>query len=155
MREIEDEKGNEVPIDALTKKLRESVFILGVGTFQTWHDSAKERRSMGFGAECIDDPQQNQITPDILAQTIPREIVNRFGQIIQIPELKPHDYHQIAHQAEAKLPEQMRELFRNEIEARIPEAIAAKKGARFIEEALTAVLINMPEPAPSKSIMIL
>lgn len=155
MREIEDENGKEVPLEVLTKKLRETVFILAIGTFQAWHDSSRERRAMGFATETIDDPQHDQITPDILAQTIPREIVNRFGKIIQIPQLKPHDYLQIAQQAEAKLPEQMRELFRNEIEARIPEAIAAKKGARFIEEALTSVLINMPEPAPSKSIMIL
>lgn len=149
MKEIEDEKGNEVSIDTLTAKLRETVFFLGIATFQSWHDSSRERRTMGFGAELM-VPQHNQITADIIAQTIPRELINRFGKIIQIPELNPHDYHQIARQAEARLPESMREPFRREAENRIDVAIQGKQGARFIEEALTAVLLNLPEPVTSK-----
>lgn len=152
MKEIEDEKGNEVSIDILTAKLRETVFILGIATFQSWHDSTRERRAMGFGAEIMDDPQHNQITSDIIAQTIPRELINRFGKIIQIPELKPHDYHQIARQAEARLPESMQELFRREATSRINVAIQGKQGARFVEEALTAMLLQMPEPEPSNQL---
>jgi ATP-dependent protease Clp ATPase subunit len=151
MKEIEDEKGNEVSIDTLTTKLRETVFCLGIATFQNWHDSSRERRSMGFGAEHM-APKHNQITSDIITETIPRELINRFGKIIQIPELQPHDYHQIARQAEARLPESMREPFRREAENRIDVAIKGKQGARFIEEVLTAVLINMPEPKPSNQL---
>lgn len=147
MKEIEDEKGNEVSINALTTKLRETVFILGIATFQNWHDCARGRRSMGFVPELM-EPEHNQITSDIIAQTIPRELINRFGKIIQIPELKPHDYYQIARQAEARLPESMKEPFRREAAIRIDAAMQGKQGARFIEEALTAVLINMP-PAPT------
>lgn len=149
MREIEDENGNEVSLETLTRKLRETTFILAIGTFQNWHDSSQERKSMGFAAEMLDNPRHAPITADIIAQTIPREIINRFGRIIQIPELKPLDYQQIARQAEAKLPEQMRLTFRAEAEKRIEAAIQGKQGARFIEEALTATLLNLPEPEPS------
>ena len=69
-----------------------------------------------------------------------------------MPELQEKDYRQIANEAEGKLPEAMQEIFRKEVATRIQEAIDAKKGVRFLEEALTAVLLNLPEPAPSKNL---
>jgi SpoVK/Ycf46/Vps4 family AAA+-type ATPase len=56
MRQPDDEECNEVSLDILTTKLKESVFILGVGTFQDWYDHSSSRRSMGFGAELDSEP---------------------------------------------------------------------------------------------------
>lgn len=142
----------DITINALNEKLRTTVFFLGIGTFQQWFDSAGSRRTIGFGNT---DPENDEITADIIAQKLPRELGNRFGKIVRMPELQEKDYRQIALEAEAKLPEEMREIFREEVAKRIPEAIQAKKGVRYIEEALTAVILQMPEPKPSKSIMIL
>ncbi|TAE86026.1 MAG: AAA family ATPase [Verrucomicrobia bacterium] len=139
--------GPNLTIDELNEKLRTTVFFLGIGTFQEWFDSERTRRTIGFGGA---DQVKDEITADIIAQKLPRELVNRFGKIVRMPELQEKDYRQIAQEAEGKLPEAMREIFREEVSQRIQEAIEAKKGVRFIEEALTAVLINLPEPAPSK-----
>ena len=133
-----------MPIEALTKKLRETVFIVGIGTFQEWYDSAGTRRTMGFGAEKT--AETVEISADIVAEKMPRELANRFNaDIIRLPELTAADYHRIASQAENTLPERMRQEFRAEVDRRIAGAIAAKKGVRFLEDALVDVLKNPPE----------
>lgn len=138
----------EITIEQLTTKLRNTVFILMVGTFQEWFDDAPSRRSMGFGAET--NPAKDELSADIIAEKLPRELANRFhSSIIRLPELKPDDYHRISKEAENSLPERMRALFHAEVQQRLPIAIAAKKGVRFLEEAITEVLKKLPpEPLP-------
>ena len=61
---------------------------------------------------------------------LPRELSNRFGKIVLMPEMQEKDYHEIALEAEGNLPEAMQEIFREEVATRIQEAIVAKK--RFL-----------------------
>ena len=136
-----------ISIEWLNKKLRTTVFFLGIGTFQEWFDSGKNRRPIGFGCP---GQENNEITIEITAQMLPRELSNRFGKIVLMPEMQEKDYREIALEAEGNLPEAMREIFRDEVATRIQEAIDAKKGVRFIEDALTAVLLKLPDSAPSK-----
>lgn len=137
----------DITIDELTTKLRNSVFILSIGTFQSWLDSANTRRSMGFGAEI--DSGTDIISAEIIAEKMPRELANRHNSsLIRIPELRKEDYLNIATEAENKLPLRMQAAFRAEVSIRITEAISAKKGVRFLEEAMMATLIQLPpEPA--------
>jgi hypothetical protein len=149
---MKDNDGDDMTatdLDALTTKLRDTVFVLGIGTFQDWHDGAGSRRSMGFGAEIA--PENDELTADIIAEKLPRELANRFNStLIRLPELNPADYHRIAREVESQLPLRMQEAFRAEVARRIPGAIASKKGVRFLEEAMMAVLVNLPpEPAPA------
>jgi SpoVK/Ycf46/Vps4 family AAA+-type ATPase len=137
------DKGPDPTIEELTHKLRTTVFFLAAGTFQQWFDEATTRRTMGFMA---DEQENEEITADSIAQKLPRELINRFGKIVRLPELRENDYRQIALEAERKLPQRFRESFRVEAAERIPQAIREKKGVRYIEEALTAVLLNQPEP---------
>lgn len=131
----------EISIEELTRKLRTTVFVLGAGTFQHWFDTAGSRRTMGFGAEIA--PPSNEISAEIIAERMPRELANRFhGTIILLPELRADDYRRIASEAVTKLPQHMRDAFRAEVELRLPGAIAAKKGVRFLEEAIMEVLKN-------------
>ena len=142
--ETDDEP--EITIEALTEKLRNNVFIVAAGTFQSWFDTANTRRDMGFGAEI--NPAKDEISADIIAEKMPRELANRFnGSLIRLPELREEDYRRIAHEAETKLPERMQDAFRVEVAKRISGAIAAKKGVRFLEEAMMEVLKNLP-PKP-------
>ena len=141
----EDENENEIPLNALTKKLQETVFILAVGTFQDYFDNSGSRRSIGFGAETA---PVDEISADDLLAKLPRELLNRTNSsIIRLPELQPEHYNRIARQAEESLPERMRDAFRTEVDRRIGAAIEAKKGVRFVEESLMEVLKNLP-PAP-------
>lgn len=150
----EDEHGctPEVPIPELTRRLNQCVYILGIGTFQSWFDSSQSRRSMGFGAEV--NPLPDELTADIIAEKMPRELANRFHSgIIRLPELGETDYRRIAKEAEEKLPERLRKPFRTEVARRLPSAIAAKKGVRFLEEALVEVLKVGPEMTLAESIL--
>lgn len=139
LRPPDGEDCNEIPLEVLTSKLRESAFILGIGTFQAWYDQSSARRSMGFGAEL--DTSRTQITADVVADRIPRELANRFNSdLIKLPDLQPGDYRQIALEAERKLPADMQQAFRTEVRKRIEGAIDAKKGIRFLEECIMQVL---------------
>jgi ATP-dependent Clp protease ATP-binding subunit ClpA len=150
---LKDADGNEMTADAteeLTTKLRETVLVLGIGTFQSWFDSANSRRSMGFGAEIA--PENDELTADIIAEKMPRELANRFNStLIRLPELSADDYHRIAAEATYKLPQRMQEAFGMEVSKRILGAIAAKKGVRFLEEAMMEVLKNLPHEPVSKT----
>jgi ATP-dependent Clp protease ATP-binding subunit ClpA len=149
MRQPDDQECNEVSLDMLTTKLRESVFILGIGTFQDWYDHSSSRRTMGFGAEL--DSNHTQISADVVAERIPRELANRFNSdLIKLPDLQQEDYHQIARELERRLPKALQGPFRAEVKRRIQGAIDAKKGVRFLEEVLMQVLKRMP-PGPSIS----
>ena len=135
---------DKISLQALTKKLKQSVYIVGCGTFQDYYDSAAGRRSMGFAAQV--DHEIDQISAEIVAEKLPRELANRFnGKLIRLPELTPNDYHRIAEEATNKLPARMRDTYRIEVARLIPEAIAAKKGIRFLEEAMLQVLVQLPE----------
>ncbi len=133
-------------IVTLTEKLKETVFFLAIGTFQSWFDDSTSRRTMGFGAET--DPANDELTADIVAEKMPRELANRLNSsLIRIQELTPADYHRIANEAADKLPQRMQQAFRAEVQRRIPGAIAAKKGVRFLEECIMEVLKTLP-PSP-------
>jgi hypothetical protein len=135
----EDQDYNDISIDFLTNKLREGVFILGIGTFQDWYDHSSVQRSVGFGAEV--NPNRTEMTADVVAGRIPRELANRFNSdLIKLPDLQPGDYRQIALDAERKLPADLQQAFRTEVRKRIEGAIEAKKGVRFLEECIMQVL---------------
>lgn len=135
-----------ITLDKLTEKLRETVFILGIGTFQAVLDSAS-RRAIGFSGECGNSEGTNAIRNETVVEYLGRELGNRFhSSIVRLPELGAADYHRIAEEAELKLPNELREAFRREVASRIPDAISNKKSVRILEEALSAVLIHMPEP---------
>jgi SpoVK/Ycf46/Vps4 family AAA+-type ATPase len=139
LRPPDDADCNEIPLDVLTSKLRESVFILGIGTFQDWYDHSSASRSMGFGAEI--NPRRAQITADVVANRIPRELANRFNSdLIKLPDLQPGDYRKIALEAERNLPVDFQKAFRTEVNRRIQGAIDARKGVRFLEECIMQVL---------------
>lgn len=135
----DDEDCNEIPIDFLTNKLQENVFILGIGTFQAWYDHASSHRPMGFGAEI--DASLPHITADVVADRIPRELANRFNSdLIKLSGLQPEDYQRIAREAEEKLPVHLQRPFRAEVHKRLQGAIESQKGVRFLEECVMQIL---------------
>lgn len=153
---IKDGDGDDMSaaaIESLTTKLRETVFVVGIGTFQAWHDSVGTHRTMGFKAEV--HPEKSEMSADIVAEQMPRELANRFNSaLIRLPELQANDYHRIANEAAAKLPLRMREAFLTEVAKRLPGAIATKKGVRILEEAMMEVLKKLtPEPSPTITMM--
>lgn len=152
LKSPDDDDENEIPREALTNKLRETVFILAIGTFQEFFDSAGSRRSMGFGAEI--NPETDELNAEIIADLMPRELANRFNSsIIRLPELQAEHYHRIAKQATDSLPERMRQAFSEAAAARIAGAIRAKKGIRFLEEAMMETLKNLP-PEPKYELIL-
>lgn len=143
-----DDDSPDPTIESLTEKFQNTVFVLAAGTFQSWFDGAGTRRSMGFGAQT--NSETDELSADIVAENLPRELANRFNsQLIRLPELRADDYHRIARETADKLPLRMRASFLIEVKRLIPGAIAAKKGVRFLEEAILETLMKLPpEPAP-------
>ena len=141
LKSPDDSDDNEIPLNTLTKKLQETVFILAIGTFQDYFDNSGSRRTIGFGSET---DAVDEISCDDLIQKLPRELVNRFSGLIRLPELQTDHYRLIAKQACDSLPERMRQAFSEAVATRIGAAIAAKKGVRFLEESLMEVLKNLP-----------
>jgi hypothetical protein len=146
---ITADDADEEPPDAkglaerLTIKLRNTVFIVGIGTFQDFFDSVGTRRTMGFVTD--DDESLSEISAVTVAERLPRELANRFNSdLIRLPELRPADYQSIALEAAESLPEYIRAPFLVAANRQIPGAIAAKKGVRFLEEAMLDTLKNLP-----------
>jgi ATP-dependent Clp protease ATP-binding subunit ClpA len=152
--QMPDDDSTEMTIAALTSKLRNTVFIVGIGTFQDFFDSSISRRAIGFGAET--NPASDELTAEIVAQKLPRELANRFNStLIRIPDLQAEDYHRIALEAANKLPAHMQAAFRLEVSRRIDAAISTKKGVRFLEECAMETLKNHPETESAPGIPIL
>lgn len=140
LREVEDDNDNQIPIESLTEKLRESVFILSIGTFQDWYDSPQDRRTIGFG----ESDEKKEISSELIAQKLPRELANRHnGSIVLMPELNDGDYRIIAQQTINKLPHNLKIPFKIEVERLIEDAIKAKKGVRYLEEAMMSTLVGL------------
>ena len=155
----DDDLDSKQLAERLTTKLRNTVFILGIGTFQDFFDSPGSRRTMGFLTDCDESP--SEISAVTVAERLPRELSNRFNSnIIRLPELRPADYQAIAQQTAESLPEYLRATFLAAAIRQIPGAIAAKKGVRFLEEAMLDTLksippeiapVSVPTPYPSIS----
>ena len=144
----DDELNSKQLAERRATKLRNTVFILGIGTFQDYFDSVGSRRAMGFVTDS--DESLSEISAVIVAERLPRELANRFNSnLIRLPELRPMDYQTIARHAADSLPEYIREQFLAAAIRQIPGAIAAKKGVRFLEEAMLDTLKDLPpEAAP-------
>ena len=146
----DDAEDNEISREDLTAKLQTSVFILGVGTFQDYFDGSGNKQTIGFGAES--DTETDEISSDDLLEKLPRELVNRFSDLIRLPELQADHYRRIAKQACDSLPLRIRQAFSEAVAARIGAAISEKRGVRFLEESLMEVLKNLP-PEPKYEII--
>jgi hypothetical protein len=128
----------------LTRKLQENVFILGAGTFQDFFDHRGVCKSVGFGAR---GEIPAQISAEEIARRLPRELVNRFnGSLVLLPELGEEHYRLIAREAIESLPAWLRAEFSVAVHRLLPMAIAAKKGVRFLEEALMEALVVAKPP---------
>jgi hypothetical protein len=90
---------------------------------------------MGFVTD--DDEGLSELSAVTVAERLPRELANRFNSnLIRLPELRPADYQAIALEAADSLPGYIRAPFLAAAIRQIPGAIAAKKGVRFLEEAM-------------------
>jgi hypothetical protein len=136
---IDIEDGDHVPsVDKLSEKLRNSVFIVGVGTFQDFFDQTP-KKTMGFGGGT--EPIL-QIDAAEVATRLPRELSNRFhGSLIVLPDLEPDNYREIVSQTTKSLPVWLQPAFLAATKIRINDAITTKKGVRFVEEALLDALV--------------
>jgi hypothetical protein len=101
---------------------------------------------MGFITE--NDDSLSELSAVTVAERLPRELANRFNSnLIRLPELRPADYQAIALEAAESLPGYIRAPFLAAAIRQISGAIAAKKGVRFLEEAMLDTLKGLPSEA--------
>lgn len=145
-----DDEGTLTPSQAssVTKKLRFQTFIVGAGAFQDYYETT-ECGQIGFHPRPHTPPALRGQTAEIIAKKLPRELVNRFNSsVLLVPPLEPSHYHLIAEQAEKSLPAWIQAAFRDAASRRVQQAIAARSGCRFIEEALADALKCTKSPIP-------
>lgn len=135
---------------SLGEKLRSTVFIVGAGTFQDFYE-VQSARPIGFNS-AVPEPATGP-TVEYIAQRLPRELTNRFNsRLLLLPELAPSHYEIIAAEAEKSLPVWLAPAFRQAAARRMEQAISAKSGCRFIEEALAdALQVSQPPPQPEEA----
>ena len=145
MRSVtDDDDDSDVSMEQLSEKLRNSVFVVGIGTFQDFFDQSP-KVPIGFGGS---NESLQQIDAAEAATRLPREMANRFhGGLVVLPPLEPQHYKHIAKQAAKSLPVWIQPAFLAAAYNRIEDAIASKKGVRFAEEALLDALMATREPA--------
>lgn len=118
--------------------LQNRTFVIAAGAFQhVWEHRAKA--SMGFGDKHAEPP------PDLatLAQSLPRELVNRFRkEMLILPALRNDDYHQMLAHMAAKVPSYLRKTFVRLGREGIPGAVQTQQGCRFLEELMLDTILH-------------
>ncbi|MEO5715799.1 MAG: AAA family ATPase [Luteolibacter sp.] len=139
MQSITDDDDDDAPsMERLTEKLRTTVFVVGIGTFQDYFDQPPTV-TIGFGGR---SESPLQIDAAEVATQLPRELSNRFhGSLVVLPELESEQYRHMMKQTAKSLPSWLQPAFLAAAGNRIDQAIEVKKGARFVEEALLDALI--------------
>ncbi len=131
------------------RKLQESAFFVGAGTFQAMFDGGRPSASIGFGAPI--ETSDARITAALLSERLPRELVARFsGELVLLPEMTRNDYRHMIGMAAAALPDWLQTVFVECAEARLEAAIMARSGCRYMEETVLSALKLVKEPSAAQ-----
>lgn len=135
--------------NTLTEKLCSSTFVVAAGTFQEFYDARPGSVRIGFHGNIHGSTQSCGPTANFIADRLPRELLNRFNSsLLVLPQLEPTHYQLIAQEAEKSLPAWLASAFRHAAVRRMEQAITAKSGCRFVEEALVDAL-RVVQPPPT------
>ncbi len=131
----------------LQMKLKNDVFVVSAGAFQSIWDRVSGAE-IGFRPTEFSAPSVDQQT---LSQLLQRELVNRFGTIIQLPFPTDNDYASMLESVAQSVPELSAKIRLVGTEM-IPEAVKNKIGARFAERVIAkAIRLSRSKTAPSLS----
>lgn len=141
-RFLKDEEGDLLRDDKLTaiqEVLANRTYIAAAGAFQhLWESRAQTRIGFGEPRGAVSMP-----TPDELAQTLPREIVNRMsGELVILPPLHESDYLHMLEAIAPQVPSYLRQTFERIGLEKIPAAIKMRQGCRFVEDVMLQTLLT-------------
>lgn len=128
----------ESRIAAAQSFLENKTMIIAGAAFQDVWDQ-KSRPLMGFttGEATSEMPEVAD-----LIKILPRELINRFSaDLFVLPELTEIDYFRMVDTVASRIPEVWRGKFLELGHARIAEAVANRKGARYMEEIMLAAIM--------------
>lgn len=126
-------------LEAAQDMLANRTLIVAAGAFQHLWES-RSRPAIGFGELCGVPALP---TPDELARSIPREIVNRFSrELIILTPLQMSDYKDMLAAIAPKVPHYLRETFLRIGHEQITEAMAMQQGCRFIEDIMLQTILS-------------
>jgi len=141
-RFLKDEDGDllrEEKLSIIQNVLANRTYIIAAGAFQhLWENHAQP--PIGFGETSGD---ARLPTPDELAQTLPREIVNRFSRALQILEpLHEADYESMLTAIAPRVPHYLRETFLRIGREGVGAAMSMQQGCRFIEDVMLQTILS-------------
>jgi ATP-dependent protease Clp ATPase subunit len=122
-----------------TKELQEKlsdIVIIGCGAFQ----EKVESNPIGF----VTQEDKEGKTSNDLSKLIQRELINRFqGTILQIPNLANEDYKLMIQEIKDKVKPEFYKVIEEKTAKMIDNAVRDKLGARFIENVIGSILIDL------------
>lgn len=135
---------SRLPADraALAKRLRERVFVLGCGAWQSsWRGNS---RKMGFsqGINSIEAPSREQIL-----ESIESEIRQRFrSQVCWLPPMERSDYLSVSSKMARLIQNpETRRVWNRLASPAIEEAVCNGLGMRIFEELMLSALLGTPD----------
>lgn len=137
----DSDKPEEIAKLANESELRiKNAMIIGCGAFQSIHDSAA-KSSMGF----VQDPRDVDCSHDKLSTLLQRELVNRFGQVLQLPTPAADDYQAMFDEILAIAPTAVVEESKLVMPGFVNESVKNKLGARSVEVLLYRIYSKLAE----------
>lgn len=134
---------NEDPVEKINKaekNLKKAMFV-GCGAFQWLFD---EPASLGFG-----EKKEHKKSTSDLAKHLQRELVNRFdNDLLVLPTLTKSDYEELVDEILPHLPPDAAAIIKRIAPGRIEAALAAKSGARFVENLLAQAIYEITDADP-------
>ena len=139
MNDLDMEPIQQSRIAAAQSFLESKTMIIAGAAFQDVWDQ-KSRPSMGFATSKA--PSETPEVADLI-KILPRELINRFSaDLFILPEVTEIDYCRMVDTVASRIPEVWRGKFLELGHARIAEAVANRKGARYMEEIMLAAIIE-------------
>ena len=129
----DDDPIGEAEIAVAQGVLANRTLIIGAGAFQSLWE-ARATANIGFQES---SKELSLPSHDELANTLPRELVNRFRrELLVLPQLQRRDYIKMLESTAVRVPSYLRDGFLRIGHESISEAIEMNQGCRFLEDTL-------------------
>lgn len=136
-----DDEGDpigELDLAAAREVLSNRTFLIGAGAFQQIWET-RSTSCIGFH-ERLPDPQPLALGD--LAQTLPRELINRFRrELLILPQLQHRDYIEMLESTAVRVPSYLRDGFLRIGHESISGALEMNQGCRFLEDTLLEAIL--------------
>jgi len=148
LRKVEPWDEDEGPnLAIIRKRLRDSVFLLGAGAFQSlWDTDATPMIGFGATESCPTEKMHHRR----LTEVLPTELLNRFAPpVLVLPRLSREDYDQLLLSTLRQLDVSQRRIAKKVGQRTMAGAIRDRLGCRWIEQIMLQTALCLTDLSSS------